>query len=650
MSNEYSTPTPVPPSYPEKKKSRWWIPVLIVGVVIVGFFGLIVVFIVSITSSLGSFTSKNEVNVKEYSILYMPLSGGIEEYSSTSGNIIATISNTKKANFLETLQAIKQAKKDPNIKGIYLKPEQVTLGGAKMLELMEVLKDFKTSGKFIYSYVDMAMKGDYLLASLSDSLFTTEEAMFDITDYSITATFMKNLAEKLNIDVTVFQYEEFKGAGESYSRTGFSPETRKAYMPILQQRKKAFITWVAQNRNLTQDVVESLLQKGVYTADSMKAFGLVDAMSTELQVREKLRIRATRDTSTISDKKKPLRLVSISRYVESPNYSKNYDSKKEDDQQIAIIFGVGGIQTGKSSSNPLSSGDQVISSDEMVKDIRKARENKKVKAIILRVDSPGGSVLASDIIWNEIIETRKVKPVYASMSDVAASGGYYIAMACDTIVAHSNTITGSIGVIGIIPNFHRAMNSVGVTVDTISTGGSKPLFNVIMPMTDKDKAKVNSIMKPIYTRFVSKVAQSRGKTFEEAREVAKGRVWTGEDAKAVGLVDINGGLFDAISLAKKRIGVGEDKKVSIVTYPEKEDDFEMILKALGINKDEESDVTSSSIASLFSQNQSQEFPFAFALKLMPNDVAASAKQLLQILGISIKEPIMVASPNWYQYM
>lgn len=649
MSNEQTTPMPVPPTYPEKKKSRWWIPVLIVGVLIVGFFGFIVVVIVSISSSVGSFTTKKEVNVKENSVLFLPLSGTIDEYASASGNILESISNSKKANFLETLQAIKQAKKDPSIKGMYLKPVGVALGGAKLIELMDVIKDFKSSGKFIYTYIDQASKSDYLLASLADSVFTTEEAMFDITDYSITAMFMKNLTEKLNVDVTVFQFEEYKGAGESFSRTGFSPETRTAYLPILQQRKDAFISWVSQNRNLSKDAVNAILQKGIYTADSMKAFGLVDAMATELQVREKMRIRSTGDTAKTEDKKKSLRLVNISRYVESPNYAKNYDSKQEDESQIAIIFGVGGIQTGKSESNPLSGGEQVISSDEMVKDIRKARENKKVKAIILRVDSPGGSVLASDIIWNEIMETRKVKPVYASMSDVAASGGYYISMACDTILAHSNTITGSIGVIGIIPNFHRAMNSVGVTVDTISVGASKSFFNVMMPMTEQDKQRITSIMQPIYTRFVSKVAQSRGKTYEQAREVAKGRVWTGADAKNAGLVDVNGGLFDAIALAKKRIGVGDDKKVSIVTYPEKEDDIEVILKALGINKDEDSESSSTS-SSIFQQNTMNDMPFAFALKLLPADVASSAKQLLQILGISLKEPIMVASPMFNPYM
>jgi protease-4 len=297
-------------------------------------------------------------------------------------------------------------------------------------------------------------------------------------------------------------------------------------------------------------------------------------------------------------------------------------------------------------SNPFSS-EKVISTKDMVKYLKKAREDKDVKAIILRINSPGGSVITSDAIREEILKTKKVKPIFASMSDIAGSGGYYIPMACDTIIAHPATITGSIGVILAVPNFSGTMNKLDISIDTVSSGPAANSLNGLMPYTDADKKMLYNIGKPIYERFVKKVAEHRHKTFDEARALAKGRVWTGEDALKHGLIDVNGGFYDAIAIAKKRIGVSEKLKVHIKIYPEPEDEVEALLRMFGFDKGDEDAETGNwfnrTFAKMFGLNQDNIYYFYNSL---PDGMKNQVNYMFNIIGISKKEKIMMAMPYY----
>jgi protease-4 len=283
----------------------------------------------------------------------------------------------------------------------------------------------------------------------------------------------------------------------------------------------------------------------------------------------------------------------------------------------------------------------------MIRDLRAARDNDDVEAIVLRIDSPGGSAFASDEIWAEIREVRKVKPVYASMSDVAASGGYYIAMACDTIIAHPSTITGSIGVIMSIPNFTGSVAKVGITIDTVSLGPSASFMNAGLPLTDGDKRTLRSFGQGIYTRFVQKVAESRKMDTAAARKLARGRVWTGTAAKEAGLVDVLGGLDVAIATAKKRIGVGANEDVNVILYPKKVDNLTALLKAIGLNKedgDEDAEARAMLRSSLIAKVTGTIPASEQIYRALPGGTRSQVKHALQLTELGMTERALMMLP------
>ncbi|MFA5512324.1 MAG: signal peptide peptidase SppA, partial [Candidatus Kapaibacterium sp.] len=289
------------------------------------------------------------------------------------------------------------------------------------------------------------------------------------------------------------------------------------------------------------------------------------------------------------------------------------------------------------------SADYTIRSGDFVRNLRKARNNKNVKAIIIRIDSPGGSVIASEEIWDEIIRAKSVKPVYASMSDVAASGGYYMAMACDTIIAHPATITGSIGVVLAVPNVSGTLNKLGITADTINTSNAAQFMNGYFPYDTKSKEKLYELSKGIYNRFLSRAAESRNMTFDELRAVAKGRVWTGEDALSRNLIDTIGGLQTTIDIVKNRLGIPLDKKVYVRFFPEKVDDMQMLLQLFGLGNKEsgEDEDIKIELAKLMGLT-----PEAFLANwnMLPADVQNQMKYMFELSKISAREQSMVAMP------
>lgn len=645
-----SNPYPHPPHFVYKKRRKWWMPIVIVlGVFFVAFLVLLAI----IGSAISTFNLSDEpTKISKNSVLYINFAGGVQEYSQQ--NLFAGLNGNTSSNpsLFDHIKAINIAKEDDNIKGIYIYPKG-NIGFTKSLELIEAIQDFKKSGKFVYAFIEAGTELDYMNVVSADKIFMPTEGMIELNGFSVSSLFLKGLFNKVGVDFHVQHFEDFKSAGESYSRTKFSDSARYQLQVLLDSREKTFVNAIAANRQMDTEQVYKILERGVYTADTIQALGLVDELISEQNLRARIKELVYSDKQNRKDKKdkeQKLNLVTVAKYLNSENLKEiqdKSDSKVSDNVKIAIINSVGPISSGKQSLSPLGNNSYEIKSGTFVEQLKKAREDKEVKAIILRIDSPGGSVIASDEMWEEIQRTKKVKPVIASMSDVAASGGYYMAMACDKIIAHPSTITGSIGVILAIPNLSGLINNLGVTVDTISTTPSAQFMNGFYPYSEKDKMQLFNLSKGIYLRFLSRVAESRHKTIEEIRAVAKGRVWTGEDAKKQGLVDELGGLTKAIEVAKNEIGVKANTKVKLRLFPEKKDELETIIKLFTNKNDEETESRSQALKSLtrmigLNTNITEQF-----VNELPEEFQSQINYSIDLLSLSKKEKVLMAIPNEY---
>jgi len=641
----YPNMPPYPPPYQRKRGTGWVIPLVIIGAIVV----VIFIFFAIMFASFSSIFESKEITVKENSVLYLTLNEGLEEYTKQNPFSIFTGSQGS-ASFLQTLRAIEHAKTDDKIKGIYIKPGFTPVGWAKSMELQKALEDFKTSGKFIYAFIEIGAEAQYFHTLPADTIFMPNEGMLEMNGFAVTSMFFTGMFEKLGINYHVEHFEDFKSAGDMFSKKKFTDSARHQLQVILNQRLDNFVNAIARNRNLDESYIREVINRGYYTADSLYRAGFIDVLAQETTVLEFMKYRANDDDFvfpfsianeeeiyTDPDYEGKLRLISPGAYASTirPKKSDIHD----ENIQIAIINGVGGINSGREDS-PFGN-DYSIRSGDFVRFIRSARENEKIKAIIIRIDSPGGSVIASDEIWEEIQKTRQIKPVYASMSDVAASGGYYMAMACDTIIAHPATITGSIGVVFAIPNLSGTIEKIGITVDTLSTNDAAQFLNTFYPYDEQSKKKLYNMAKSIYDRFLNKVGQSRNMTYDEVRAIARGRVWTGEDALKHNLIDTLGGIEDAINIVKNRLGIPLDKRVIVRTYPEPEDDMMLFLRLLGLADDQEEIKTKNNFISALGLNKNQYDAF---YQVIPEALKPHIRYAYNMYKMSEKENILVTMP------
>lgn len=630
-----SNPIPPPPGagmQPPRRRSRGWIIAgVIIGIVVVaiGVFGLM------IGMFLSSFETEQKVDVTDKTVLVLDLSKGVPEYEPPVAFSFG--SEESGPSLRDIVTSIERAKTDENIHGIYIRSGIAVAGMAKLSEVRDALIDFKTSGKFIYAYMEMGTKGGYYLATVADSIIMPQEGMMEFNAFGTSAPFMKGMFEKLGVSFHVEQFEEYKSAAETMNRDRWSEPAKEAIRALLQQRSDVFVDAVSKSRKLASEEVIALMNRGLYIPDSLLAHGLIDAMMREAELKERIHRRLNPDDTTAHPS---LKTISLAKYVHSFDLN-GKDERAE--KSIAIVYASGAISPGKN-TNPLDASG--IYARTLIRDLRAARDNDNVEAIILRIDSPGGSAFASDEIWAEIREVRKTKPVYASMSDVAASGGYYIAMACDTIIAHPSTITGSIGVIMSIPNFTGSVAKVGITIDTVSLGPSASFMNAGLPLTDGDKKTLRAFGQGIYTRFVQKVAESRKMDTAAARKLARGRVWTGTAAKEAGLVDVLGGLDVAIATAKKRIGVGANDDVNIVLYPKQIDNLSALLKMFGIEKDDEDDAeVRTALRSALLSKITGTVPAAEQIyRSLPAGTRSQVKHSLQLTELGLTERALMMLP------
>lgn len=621
---------PFPPYYQPPKRRRWWIPVLIIGII----FLVIIVPVIMFFALASSVFDEEPIVVKNNSVLVLKFGEKIEEYSA--GSRFDELFGQKTASFNDMLTALRNARNDDRIKGLYINVTSTQSGFAKNLELMDAIQEFRNSGKFVYSFIEMGTEADYMKALPADKIFMPQEGLVSLNGFGIEGMFMKGLFDKIGLQFHVEQFEDFKSAGESMSRRNFSDSAKKEYRVILEQRHRLFVDAVVKYRKLDRAFVNAALDRGLYTADTLKALGFVDSLMALSDFKEMLKNQTNKDSETKKDKKdkKKLNTISVADYVRS-----DYEDDREyvEDKQIAIIYGSGAIMDQQQGFS-----DEKIITRKLASYIKKARENDKIKAIILRIDSPGGSVMTSDAIWKEVMNTKGVKPIYASMSDVAASGGYYVSMACDSIIAHPATITGSIGVIASIPNISGMLGKLDITLDTMSTTASAQDLSVNYPFSKRQIDKLHSMIEKVYFRFVTKVADGRKITFDQARAMAKGRVWTGEDAKRIGLIDVLGGMQDAIRIAKARIGVSDKQKVSVVEYPRPEDPIEAIIRMFKGSNDNDNVSISKAFSRAIGQSNSV---YAEIYEMMPPILRMQMDYVRTLYAIGRNEPYMFALPN-----
>ncbi len=645
MPENQQTPQQPMPQYEhykrrKQKKNNWWIPVVILLSVFALLVILVVGFFALIGSTLGSAFEKEEVVVRDNSILYLNMAN-VQEYTKATG-FSSFFSDEKPASLHDIINALRAAKTDDRIKGIYYEPSLVGSGFTKRMEVLDAMDDFKTSGKFIYAFIEVGDENSYINALPADSIFMPAEGMLEMNGYGAAPLFFKGLAEKVGVDFYVQQFEDFKSAGEMYSRKSFSDSARLQTQVLLNHRYNTFLNLIEKYRGIDKETANAFLNQGLFHSSEILEHGLIDAIVPEYKVKDMMKsLVKDEEPENVNSK---VRLLSVSKYI---NSNPRIEGKHaETDKKIAIVFGSGAITSGESDDSPFSTSDG-IKSGSFVKNLRKAVKDDNVGAIIVRIDSPGGSVIASDEIWEELKRAKEERPdvpIYASMADVAASGGFYMAVGCDSIIAHPTTITGSIGVILSIPNLSGLMENIGVSSDTLSTTDAAQFMNATMPFSQKDKDKLRKMSEKIYFRFLGKVAEHRGMPVDQLRQYAKGRVWIGEDAYKLGLIDKLGGLQDVINMAKARLGVPEDELVSIVEYPRSVDDVEELIQRLtGGSKDEELEASIAQVAAKYLPYANSET--GLILKAMPASVRKQLFYNIELLEMTQKENVLVAMPN-----
>jgi protease-4 len=475
-------------------------------------------------------------------------------------------SEVPKIGLLQLKDAIKHAKDDANIKGIYLEVSYPMAGFSSIEEIRQSLLDFRKSGKWVVAYDEVMSEGGYYLASAADKVYLNPEGEIEFNGLTIEISFFKRLFDKLEIKPQIFRVGEFKSAVEPFILEKMSPENRLQLTELANSIYGFTLQRISEARNIPVEKLKEISDKMlVHSAAQAKQYGLVDELYYKDQLTEELKGRLSLSKS--DDIK----------FIKYSKYRKAYSNYKSSKNEIAVIVADGTIMPGKASDQQ-----QVIGADTFVEEIRKAREDDDIKAIVLRVNSPGGEFRASDMMWREIQLAKKAKPIIASMGDYAASGGYYLAMGCDTIVAQPHTITGSIGIFGMMFDMSGFLgNKIGITFDEVRTGEFGEMYTVSRPLTEAEKNFWQKNLNDHYDTFTGKAAEGRGIPVEEIKKVASGRVWSGAQAQERKLVDALGGFDDAVKIAAQSAGIADDYKVRF--YPEQRPFLENLITQLEEN-------------------------------------------------------------------
>ena len=522
---------------------------------------LVIAIIGGIAASAGS---KKTAEIDDNSILKIEFSGPISDRSDNNPfkNFNPLSGQNKQGmGLVDILNGLEKAKTDDKIKGIYMHIDGVPAGMATTEEIRNALLDFKKSGKFILAYSNTYDQKAYYLSSVADSIMIHPEGGLDFRGLSASVMFLKGTLEKLEVEPQIIRHGKFKSAIEPLILDKMSDANREQTSTYLNALWNRMLDGISSARKLSVQELNAMADQALIRnpKDALK-YKLVDKLAYEDEIQASLRKRVG-----IEEKDK-IKFVSLSKYFETPSKEEKVKEK------VAIIYASGDIVDGEGE-------DDNVGGDRIAAAIRKARLDEKVKAIVLRVNSPGGSALASDIMWREVVLTKKVKPVVVSMGDVAASGGYYISCAADRIFASPNTITGSIGVFGVLMNTKKLFNNkLGITIDTVRTNKFADMGASYRPLTDTERDIIQQGVEEVYQTFITHVGEGRNMPTANVDSIGQGRVWAGSDAKKIKLIDEFGGLKDAIAFAAKKAKL---ENYRVVGYPEQEEPFQKIMKQLG---------------------------------------------------------------------
>jgi protease-4 len=463
--------------------------------------------------------------------------------------------------------ALRKAKVDRRVTSVVIRPTTSGALWAKVQEIRDAIVDFKRGDKPIVAFLEFGGDQAYYLASACDKVFLMPTASLELTGLANYELFLRGTLDKIGAYPDALHIGDYKTAANTFTEQTMTPPHREMAQSLNTDLFEQLVRGLADGRHKSEAEARALIDHGPYLPEDAVRAGLVDDLAYEDEIDDKVQLGGGE-----------------LRYLLQKDYRHVLPSSLGLDrgQRIAVIYAVGLISSGESSDG---AGTQVVGSDTIVRYLRRARADSSVKAIVLRIDSPGGSAIASDVIWREVMLTREKKPVIASMSDVAASGGYYIAMPAHAIVAQPGTLTGSIGVVMIKFVIDGTLKKVGVNMESVAQGKYAEIYSPVRQFSPEERARVQQLMQATYDTFVEKAASGRNTTPEKIDAIAQGRVWTGRQAKHLGLVDELGGLDRALALAKQRANIPQDAEVELVVYPPKKSFYEVLADPFGRSAD-----------------------------------------------------------------
>lgn len=509
-------------------------------------------------------------------VLSISLKGPVKERSSTGPHLFSSV---RPVDLFSVLSAVRRAKTDPTVKGILLRMGPLGAGWGKCQELRDIIEEFRSSGKKVWAWMPMGTNREYFVASAADEIIMPPAGLLLVMGLRAEITFLKGLLDKIGVEAEILHIGAYKGAGEPYTRTEMSPEFREVMENLVDDIMTAYVLGVSKSTGMEPAKFEATLNDGPFHA--------AEALKRKLITRTAYLDEFLEEVAKDGE----FKLVSVKKYLGAgaePDLSNplalwmslvsmaaKQNVQSSPNPKLALIYAVGPILNDDLPGG-LGGSDDRITSGPLLKALKQVRKDQTVKAVVIRVDSPGGDVITSDLIWRAVEKTDKVKPVVVSMSDVAASGGYYISMPARAIVAHRATITGSIGVLGGKFNLEKLYGLVGANVEVIERGRGSGLFSAHHKLTEEEREQFRRLLKQSYDLFLAKVSAGRKGKVKDLNRAAEGRAWTGARAKELGLIDELGGLQTAVRLAKEFAGVKPEDKLDLMVLPRQKTIFDML--------------------------------------------------------------------------
>ncbi len=562
---------------------------------------------------------------KKLSVAHIEITGGYSEGVTAPGlfgDVVETLGSG--------LQRLDKAARDDSLDAVILHISDPSIGWAKLNELRVGIQKMRAKGRKVYAWMESADTKSYLIAAACDQIVLPESGMLMLPGLRAEVSFYKNLFDKLSIEPQMLRVGEFKSAAEPYSRSEMSPAFREEMEAILDDYYRQIIEMIATGRKLNPEQVKSLIDTGLHTAADAKRLGLIDVVGYEDAIESLVKgddkTAEVKVTKGYGKKKIDTDFSGFTGMAKMMNVIMGVEptARKSTAPKIAVINATGAIMSGSSASDPFF-GEQTMGSTTMIKAIRQARDDSTVKAVVLRIDSPGGSALASDLMWHELEGLDGKKPFIVSMGDTAASGGYYIAMGADRIFAEPGTLTGSIGVVGGKIAFEKFYEKVGITTSIVMRGKNSGVLSTTTPFSDSEKTAMQKMLNDIYAQFTTKAAAGRKMDVEKLEKMARGRVYTGVQALQLGLVDELGTLGDAIAHAKQAAGLKPDDKLERLDLPKPTSPFEALFGPI--------DPSTTSLRATS----------AALLKSLPEEVASQLRGL-SIYDLLAKERVLTVLP------